>query len=73
MTSPRTRFRYCTSDGLLLYATGGLSHYLALGVQSSQLVLAFDMGNGIQEVSVHTAIHYIAQHITTVPNTTSHN
>ena len=47
------RFRYCTSDGLLLYATGSSGHYLALGVQSSRLVLVFYMGNGVQEVSVH--------------------
>lgn len=52
-------FRYCLSDGILLHATDSTGQlYFSLGVYNLQILVQFDAGAGLREVScvVHSGL-----------------
>ena len=45
-------FKFCQTDGILLYATDEERVlYFAIGVYQSRILLEFDLGDGLREVS----------------------
>lgn len=46
------RFKFCQSDGILLYATDSQRiRYFSVGVSRSKILIEFDMGEDIKEVT----------------------
>ena len=46
------RFKFCQSDGILLYATDSQGlRYFSVGVSRSRILVEFDMGEDVKEVT----------------------